>query len=56
VLISDDRATLEANLRVGVANAVCDFQPFFESDSGTPEAVKKNDAICEMTKRFATPK
>jgi hypothetical protein len=44
-------------MRVGVAHAVCDFQLLLpENDSGTPEVVKKLDAICEMTKRFATPK
>jgi hypothetical protein len=57
LLISDDRATLADNMRVGVAHAVCDFQLLLpENDSGTPEVVKKLDAICEMTKRFATPK
>ncbi|HUS31942.1 MAG TPA: serine/threonine-protein kinase [Kofleriaceae bacterium] len=57
LLVSSDRATLADNLRFGVANAVCDFQFLLpEMASGTDEVVKKLDAICEMTKRFATPK
>jgi len=57
LLVSDDKATLADNMRVGVAHAMCEFQLLLpENDSGTPEVVKKLDAICEMTKRFATPK
>ncbi len=55
LLIADDRADLATTVRVGVAHAVCDFQFLYLSDTKEDD-VKRLDTICEMTKRFATPK
>ena len=46
LLVSNDRASLAKNMRRGVAQAVCDFQP-----DGTE--MKKLDAICKLTEQFA---
>ncbi len=54
LLISNDRATLAATLRRGLAQAVCDFQPLYlDMEKGGHE---KLDAICEMTRQLATSK
>ncbi|HEY5921042.1 MAG TPA: serine/threonine-protein kinase [Kofleriaceae bacterium] len=55
LLIADDRASLAATMRLGVARAVCDFQ-FMYLNATSEDDVKRLDTICEMTKRFATPK
>jgi serine/threonine protein kinase len=51
LVISSDRAQLPQNLRTGVAAAVCEFQ-FLWLTGADDENARKNEAICQMTKRF----
>jgi hypothetical protein len=53
LLISDDRSSLAANLRAGVASAACDFQ--YILPSATQDNLDRIDKICDMTKEFAAP-
>ena len=46
LLISNDRSQLVPNMRRGLAQAVCDFQPNYT------DSLAKLSAICEMTKQF----
>jgi hypothetical protein len=55
LLIADDRDSLAATMRLGVARAVCDFQ-FLYLNANNEDDVKRLDTICEMTKRFAAAK
>jgi serine/threonine protein kinase len=48
LLLSNDKRQLAANIRRGLASAVCDFQPNYT------DSLAKLSAICEMTKQFAT--
>jgi len=48
LLISNDRGQLLANMRRGLAQAVCDFQPNYT------DSLAKLSAICEMTKQFSS--
>jgi serine/threonine protein kinase len=48
LLLSNDKGQLAANMRRGLASAVCDFQPNYT------DSLAKLSAICEMTKQFAT--
>ncbi len=52
LVISDDRAQLPVNLRTGIAQAVCDFQVLWLTTGTDDENARKNEAICQMTKRF----
>ena len=48
LLISNDRSQLAQNMRRGLAQAVCDFQPNYT------DSLAKLSAICAMTKQFST--
>jgi hypothetical protein len=52
LLVMDDPARLAETMRVGVANAVCDFQPSFLDENGNQDL----KAICDMTREFAGAK
>lgn len=47
LLIANDRSQLLPNMRKGLAQAVCDFQPNYT------DSLAKLSAICEMTKEFS---
>ncbi|HLL23547.1 MAG TPA: protein kinase, partial [Kofleriaceae bacterium] len=47
LLLSNDRSQLVPNMRRGVAQAVCDFQPNYA------ESAQQLGAVCELAKQFA---